>query len=45
MFNVISGSYLVKNPFILMISGMNLGTTIIVGTGNTEFHWMELKEK
>ena len=45
MFNIISGSYLAKNQFMLTVSEMNLGTTIIVGTENTEFHWMELKDK
>ena len=43
MFNIISGSYLTKNKFMLTVSGMNLGNIIILGE-NAEIHWMELKE-
>ena len=38
-----SGYYLAKNPFCLMISGMNLGMTIIAGS-NAEIYWVEKKE-
>jgi len=41
--NIKSGFYSTKNPFYLMISGMNLGMIIVAGS-NTEFYWVEKKE-